>query len=133
MPVFVLNASRTFWKLSCSRQPQVDVTLMVAPAAADVLAPGLADVPGLGDVAAGAQAATRSAVRTPNARARADPTMPIPPLILSADYPRLPRCAKPQRARPVTSFSSSSVQSERGGPRARVPACPFAPRPSPKL
>src|SRR6266576_1492965 len=30
-PVFVLKASRTFWKLSCSLAPQSDMTLMVLP------------------------------------------------------------------------------------------------------
>src|ERR671936_994234 len=78
MPVLVLNASRTFWKLSCSLPPHSDMTLIVAPAAADALAlaPGLPLAPGL---APGAQAAASRAATTTNARARADRTMPVPP------------------------------------------------------
>src|SRR5215210_3197307 len=36
MPVFAVNASRTFWKFSCSAPPQRDVTEIVAPAFAPV-------------------------------------------------------------------------------------------------
>src|SRR2546421_3941435 len=33
MPVFALNASRTFWKASCSLPPQSDMTVIVVPGA----------------------------------------------------------------------------------------------------
>src|SRR5919201_4246893 len=37
MPVLALNASRTFWKASCSLPPQSDMTVILLPAAADPL------------------------------------------------------------------------------------------------
>src|SRR5207245_10267840 len=67
-PVFVLKASSTFWKLSCSLAPQSDMTLIVLP-----------DAPVPGAFPPDEQAvATRSATSETMARDRGNRSIPNP-------------------------------------------------------
>jgi hypothetical protein len=60
-PVFVLKASSTFWKASCSLPPQSDMTVIVLPAAADPAAePDGVVVPGLCEHAVATSRATKA-------------------------------------------------------------------------
>src|SRR5438309_11053001 len=68
-PVFVLKASRTFWKLSCSLAPQSDMTLIVLPEA---------PVPGAFPPPDEQAVATRSATSETIARDRGNRSIPNP-------------------------------------------------------
>src|SRR5438034_1169252 len=68
-PVFVLKASSTFWKLSCSLAPQSDITLIVLP---DAPVPGAFPPPDEQAVA------TRSATSETIARDRGNRSIPNP-------------------------------------------------------
>src|SRR2546427_13281507 len=70
-PVFVLNASRTFWKESCSLPPQSDMTLIVLP---DAPVPGAFPPPDEQAVA------TSRATSETMAKGRENRSIAIPPL-----------------------------------------------------